>query len=302
MLEKITQRHPSRRAPKASSQPRYTVWRSAGYKSILMVFVLGIACPAAAQTMSMVVHPEFTADRAQGVYKPLRNYLEETTGFRIKLVTPRDYRVYWRKLKAGEKFDIAIDAPHLAAYRIRRFKYRPLVRAKSPTRFELITDMSVNSPDGLDDSRVVTMPSPSMGYALLTHLYKNPLQQPVVVSEALSWRDAVEIIFSGEAQGAMIPEWLAKRYPQLHSVYRSKVYPGTSITTHPDVSDKVRDTLRETLLHLHEVPTLRQVEVELNVERFEAASRSEYRGLSNLLNYTFGYKKDMVGVPSIKRR
>jgi len=265
----------------------------------LAILALLLANPGYTRELTMVVHPEFTADRAQGVYKPLRNYLRKSTGLSIRLVTPRDYRSYWRKLKSGQKFDIAIDAPHLAAYRIRRFHYRPLVRAQAPTRFELITNLAVTSPSELDDSRVVTMPSPSMGYALLTHLYTNPLQQPVVLSEALSWRDAVEIIFSGEVQGAMIPDWLAKRYPQLHAVHRSKAYPGTSITTQANLGEDTRKALREALLHLHEVPSLREVEVELNVEKFIASKRRDYRGLDKLLDYTFGYERDMKGIPKL---
>jgi ABC-type phosphate/phosphonate transport system substrate-binding protein len=251
-------------------------------------------------TLELVVHPEFNVQTAGAVYTPLIQYLHETTDLRFELITPRDYRDYWRMLQTGELAQVAIDHPHIAAYRMRLHGFDPLVRANEPTKFLLITNLMADTPEELADAAVSTMPSPSLGYAVLNNLYPNPLRQPTFVSEALSWRDAIEIVFGGDAQAAMVPDWLARRYPNLYPVYESDAMPGTTLTVSPEVSEEARTQLAEALLSFHENPALREVQVELNVEQFEPARRSEYAGVDELLSHAFGYRQSMEGVPPIE--
>lgn len=252
------------------------------------------------QRLDLIVHPEFTAETATAVYQPLLRYLRAETGLNFRLVTPRDYRDYWRMLQSGETHHIAIDHPHIAAYRIRRFGYEPLVRADEPTRFMLITSAMADTPEQITDEVISTMPSPSLGYAILTRIYPNPLQQPTFTSEALSWRDAVEIVFAGEAAAAIVPDWLAERYPNLYPIYESAQLPGTTLTTSPEVDQDVRTRLADALLKMHENPDLREVQVELNVERFEPARRGEYAAIDEYLAHAFGYRREISDFPPIE--
>ena len=81
------------------------------------------------------------------------------------------------------------------------------------------------SSEALVGHSIVTMPAPSLGYALLVEFYPNPVMQPDIMSTATSWHDAVDRVFANEVDAAIIPTALKNQYPNLTPVKTSPVPP-----------------------------------------------------------------------------
>lgn len=259
--------------------------------TVLAVLTLA-AAPGRAAEYTLMVEPIYTPDRAAEVYKPLVDYLDKATGHRFTLVTARNYHFFWRDVRLNTPVDFMIAEPHITDYRISRFGAVPLVRTAEKTRYSLLVSAELEDPtlDSLVGRSIVSMPSPSLGFALLVELYPNPVAQPNILSSASSWRDGVEIVFAGEADATIVPTWLQAQYPNLVPIMQSREFPGTALTASAGTDPAVRDAVRAALLTLHEDPALYEVLNELGISRFEPATAAEYRGSEAMLRGFFGYE------------
>lgn len=265
--------------------------RFSGLMAALALSLATAAATAADYTVS--VEPSYPPAQAEEVYKPLLDYLGKATGHNFALSVPRNYHLLWRDVRNNAKVDFAFEEAHLTDYRTRHFGFVPLARVAEETSYQVLAsaEYGENGLDGLVGYRLVSMPSPSLGYALLGELYRNPVSQPDVQSSAASWRDGVEMIFSGEAEAAMVPSYIAQLYPNLVSVHRTRAFPGTAFSASQSVPEDVRQAVRDALLKLHEDPELYPVLAELGASRFEATSAAEYRGHARMLSGFFGYRE-----------
>jgi ABC-type phosphate/phosphonate transport system substrate-binding protein len=261
-------------------------------KAALPILLLCSAIPAAAADFTLMVEPSYPPDQVQEVFRPLSEYLTRATGHRFNVVSPRNYHFYWRDLRRDVEADFVFEEAHFTEYRHRRFGFTPLARKLESTTYALLASPE-HGDDGLDGMvgrRIATMPSPSLGFALLAEFFKNPVSQPEFRSEASSWRDGVEMVFSGDAEGAMVPEHIARQYPNLIEVRRSRPFLGTTVSASPAVPDDVRRAVRDALLQMHEDESAYEVLAEIGATGFEAADIDEYRGAEDVLRGFFGYK------------
>lgn len=242
---------------------------------------------------NFAVEPTYTPERAREVYEPLINYLNRTTGHRFKLVTSRNYAVYWNDIRKRRDLHFVFDEAHFTDFRIQRFNYQPLVRSSVDSSYSLLTQDMVEEGNvqAFVARSLVTMPAPNLGFALLLEFFPNPMQQPDLRSLATSWRDTVEIVFAGEADAAMVPTWLRDQYPNLESVVTTREFPGPAVSAAPDVPEDVRKAVRDALLSLHEDQELYEVLNELGTPQFIEASSREYRGSEQMLKNFYGYNQ-----------
>lgn len=134
------------------------------------------------------------------------------------------------------------------------------------------------------------MPSPSLGFALLAEMFKNPVAQPDIRSEAASWKDGVEMVFAGEADAAMVQTYISDQYPNLVVVQRTRDFPGRALTAAPSVPTEVKQAVKDAMLKLHEDQSVYEVLVELGASKFEPATATEYAGSEQMLKGFFGYE------------
>ncbi len=263
-----------------------------GKYGIGLIATLFLSSSVYAATLRMVIQPDYNPDQSKEVYKPLADYLKTKTGHNITLVTPRNYHAFWREMRANTGSELVFEEAHFVDYRSTRFKYEPLVRTFERTSYTIIANEEVagSGLKGLIGKNVVTMPSPSLGYALLTEMYPNPISQPNILSIAQSWRDGVEIVFAGEADAAVIPTWLKDQYPNLIPIQTSRELTGAAISASATLDPKIKIQIRDALLTLHEDANFFSVLNELGVTKFELASASEYVGDERTLRNFFGYK------------
>jgi ABC-type phosphate/phosphonate transport system substrate-binding protein len=260
----------------------------------VLLLLLGSAVAARADQFTLQVEPAFPPDQVQEIYKPLADYLAKATGHQFQIVSPRNYHFYWRDLRKNVPVDFVFEDAHFTEYRALRFGYTPLARKVEATQYVLLADPQYGERGlaGLVGRRVVTMPSPSLGFALLAESFKNPVSQPEFRSEASSWRDGVEMVFAGDAEAAIVPEHIARQYPNLIEVTRSREFPGTILSAGPDVPEDVRKAVQDALLTIHEDETAYNVLVEIGASAFRPASAEDYKGAERILNGFFGFQAE----------
>jgi len=256
-----------------------------------LLLAAAYSMPASAANYTVSVEPNYPPDQARQVYQPMLAYLDKTTGQHFVLKTYANYHVYWRDLRAAVPTDFAFEEAHFTDYRINRQKFTPLVRVADPTKFTLLVDNSMvaGGVNGLIGRRIVSMSAPSLGYLLLGELYKNPIAQPEIQSVAATWKDGVEMVFSGETDGAMVPNYIATTYPNLVPLSESREFMGRALSASPTVPADVRKAVTQAMLVLHKDNSLYDVINELGATQFVPASAAEYAGSERLLRDVFGY-------------
>jgi len=244
--------------------------------------------------INLVVEPIHNPERSRAVHKPLLAYLRDATGLDIKLVTPESFHSYWIALRERDDYDLVYDAPHITDFLIEQRDYVPLVKTTNPTSFTLVAGYTLKEPtlDAVFGRTVVSMSAPSMGYMLLMSFFPNPLRQPAINSAAQSWEDAVQMVFDQQADAAMLPTWMAKRYPQLVPIKQSAEYPGKAFSASPSVSEADRQAITKALLALNESDLMSDIRVEMEVDGFEPASPGDFEGDMDLLRNLFGFSFD----------
>ncbi len=257
----------------------------------IAVLALCFTCEAVADTYRFSIEPEYRRQQAEEVYAPLMAYLSRTTGHDFVLHVPANYHVLWRDIRNNAPIDFVFEDAPFTDYRARRFGYQPLAAVATPTVFSLIAlpETAERGLEGLVGYRVVSMPAPSLGYAVLGTLFSNPIAQPEVLSEAASWRDGVEMVFAGEAEAAMVPNYIAELYHNLALMRESPSFPPRAVSAAPTVPDEVERAVREALLRMHEDDELYTALNEIGALRFEPASAADYRGRQTMLSGFFGY-------------
>ena len=263
-----------------------------GVLSIVGLCLLLAAPTAQAADYTFAVEPSYRPERAVEIYKPLLDYLDKATGQHFVLVTSRNYHFYWRDIHGVNKTAFALDEAHFADYRIVHDKYVPLVRAAEPTSYSLVTSdpaLGGKGPQQLVGHSIITMPSPSLGYVLLLEMYSNPVSQPDIRSTAGAWRDAIDSVFGGDDDGAIIPTWLKNQYPNLVTVKTSRQFAGTCVTAGADVPDEIRQKVRDALLKLDADEETAKLLIELGVSKFVPATPKDYEGNEKLLKAYIGY-------------
>lgn len=239
--------------------------------------------------LELLVNPEYPPAQARLVFQPLVDYLNDVTGLEITLAVDRNFHRYWLNARRNEAPPLVLEDAHMAAWRMINFDYRPLVASATPKTFSLLTTGAL-ADDSLDDfigRRISSLPSPSLGYLVLADWFDNPLQQPLILSTATSWLDAVEMVFSAEVDAAIAPNNLVARYPNLYPVETSSEFPGLTLSVSPDVPADVRQTLIDAMTALHEDETHHAALFELDIDRFVAVDPESYEGLEEWLSTVF---------------
>lgn len=247
---------------------------------------------SAAATYTLSVEPSYTPERAVEVYRPLLSYLKKVTGHDFVLKTTKNYHSYWSDLRGDKLGDFVFDDAHFTDYRSERYGYVPLVKTLASASYKLVSqnDVPDNDPQQLVGKSIMSMPAPSMGFAFLIELFPNPMQQPDIRSTASSWLDCIEQVFSGDAEAAMVPSYIADLYPNLLVVSSSREMPGAAVSASSKVPADVQAAVLEALLAIHEDEDAFAATSELGITQFVPASASDFVGSEQILRGFFGYK------------
>ena len=253
---------------------------------------------AVAATYTLTVEPNYPPAQAQEVYKPLLAYLSKSTGQTFVLKIAPNYHVHWRDMRGKSKVDFTFEEAHFTDYRAKRQRMIPLVRVVEPTKYTLLIsdEMASGGAQGLIGHRITSMSSPSLGYLLLGETYRNPIAQPEILSFAANLKDGVEMIFSGESDGAMVPSYIADQFSNLQPAMVTRELPGRALSAHETVPADIRNKVKTAMLKLHLDNNLFDIISELGTEKFVPTNAATYAGSESVLTAAYGY-----AVPSYQK-
>ncbi len=251
---------------------------------VCVLFILSYQTQS--QTINLTVEAIYPPQQAEFVYQPLADWLAQKTGFAVEINSADNYYFYWRDAKAQNP-DFTLDAPHVAAYRIIEKNYQPILRVAADQRYYLVTnqdlDLTQDIGKQLVGKRVITFPSPNIGSLLYDQWFTDLFLQPKKVVTALSWKDVINQVFSGEAEAAIIPEYLYQLYPNLLVLKESKPFPGQIFLASPTVSSNIKTSVIKALNEINDSDEAYQILTELNAEQLVPVDVKDYQGLEDLL-------------------
>ncbi len=266
-----------------------TASRIKNYQPFLWVVLFLVAPFCVAETYSLVVEPTYPVKQGKQVYEPLRNWLSQKTGYTIEIVVDRNYYSYWRNAQSEKMPDFTFDAPHIASYRMHNNGYTAIATTIEPQFFHLIALDEPKKGQSVEDfmtsKKIIMLPSPSLATVFYSEWFTDLFSSPKKDIRALSWQEAVEIVFDGMADAAIVPDWIYKLYPNFASLKKSKKLPGTTFLASPKVPDNVVQVMQKALLSLVDDEAAYDVLVELNTEGFKIPDTQSYKDLYKLLDY-----------------
>lgn len=239
-----------------------------------------------AQTINLTVEAIYPHQQAAFVYQPLADWLAQKTGFSVNIESADNYYFYWRDAKTNNP-DFTLDAPHIGAYRITEKNYEPILRIAADQKYYLVTNQNIDLTKDIGrhlvGQRVITFPSPNLGSLLYDRWFTDLFLQPQKVVTALSWKDVINQVFSGEAEAAIIPQYLYELYPNLLVLKESKPFPGQVFLASPTVSPSIKSSVIKALNEINESDEAYQILTELNAEQLKPVDIKDYQGLEKLL-------------------
>lgn len=213
----------------------------------------------AALSLAAPVHAELTLSGSPSSqdqieldkrYIKLAAQLTETLGEPVRYVAPINEIGYAQDIRKG-RYDILLDGPHLAAWRIAKGLHKPVVQSDVPLTFLIVapaSNKSIHSPEQLIGKHVCVQPSPNLSNMMFMSLYPNPLQLPSVrVTEG--YNPIAQKVLTGECSAGVLTTTFYENtldkdaQNQLRVIYNTRPLPGHVLT----VSNKMSDTKREAL-------------------------------------------------------
>lgn len=261
----------------------------------LAITISLVSAGATAADFKFAIEPHYNPQRSAEIFKPFSDHLNKALrplNHTVTFVYPRNFHFFWRDVRQNAPADFMMADAHLTDYRAKRFQFEPFVKTIENTSYAVLAmdDVAAKGTKGLVGARVVTMPSPSMGFALLAEIWPDPVRQPNVMSTAASWRDGVEIVFAGEAEAGIVPSIVKDEYPNLVVITTTREFPGAAISAAPGVDPAVKQAVKDALLKMHEDQDGYAALNELRISQFVETNAAEYDGSDELLKTFFGYK------------
>lgn len=252
-------------------------------KKLIIISVILIFCTTSktyADKFTLVIEPTFPVEQGIQVYEPLRLWLNKKTGHQFEIIIDNNYYFYWRNANGTREPDFTFDAPHIAAFRAKKKNYNVVATTVEKLSYHLI---SLNEPangqtveEYMVGKKIVMLPNPSLASVYFTNWFTDLFAAPKKDVTALSWQEAVEIVFDGSAEAAIVPNWMFDLYPNFASLKESKKVPGSTFMSSSNVPQDVVSSFQNALLSLQDDEAAFDVLVELNTEGFIKSDNASY--------------------------
>jgi len=176
--------------------------------------------------------------------------LTDILGEPVRYVAPINEMLYGQQVRKGA-YDILIDNPVLAAWRINKGMHKPVAVINAPSTYLVIvpaTDSSTKSPEQLIGKAVCVQSSPSVANLMFMNLYPNPIQTPNLrIVDA--HKTIAEKVLDGSCRAGVVSvaffenvlEQNAQK--QLRVIYNTRPLLGNAMTVSSKVSEEKRKAL-----------------------------------------------------------
>lgn len=209
-----------------------------------------LSLPAQAELIFSTPPAQDKADTT-ALFTELASQLAEILDEPVRYVAPAyGMSDYGKHVRKGD-YDILLDGPQFAAWRIAKGMHKPVAQSDTQLSFLVVvptTDTKTNSPEQLVNKTVCLQPSPNLSNLMFMSLYRDPFQLPDV-RMVEGFKPIVDKVIEGTCSAGVIPAALYDKtldkdtQNKLRIVYNTRPLPGLTLT----VSNKVSDAKREDL-------------------------------------------------------
>lgn len=258
--------------------------------TLVALAALIVSPVAHAETYYLAVPPFMDRDQGEAQFGELARYLSAKTGQDIQARSSANPIAFWESVKRGD-FDLVLDGPHLADYRVQRLDHHVIAKVKGLLSFTLVMrpDNAVFEADELIGRKVAITPAPSLCAVQIEGFYPNIMRRPELV-EVSSHEVALFKLRSGEVDAAFIPTPLTAQNPELVLVAQSEQVPHSAMTAGPRVPARMQSQIRAALVDAqNDREGARVLEVMNVYSGFENASDEMYASYSNMLTGIWAY-------------
>lgn len=231
--------------------------------SVVVRFVVAFlftahAFGAGAQQQEVVfgVYPYLTPTQIVEQFAPLRQYLAETLGRPVTMVSAPDFPAFIERTKKGE-YDLAFTAPHMGRLAEKRDGYRHLAQ----TGYQIVVvvlarrDGGIASLDDLRGGSIAVGSRNSMTWQIVVEALKKRGLAPgkdIRLVETASFSNVMQAVLHGEATAAGTGTLLwdtasDEQRRTLRAIYRSAPVPGFLLMAGPRLDEAEQRKLREAL-------------------------------------------------------
>lgn len=246
--------------------------------------------PASALTsLRFAVQPLFSEERAQQIFRPLADFIQDATGMSCEIITFPNFISYWTTTKKGGAYDVVLDPAHFTDYRDKHQGFIPLAKQPGTLTFSLVVgeDSLVFDAEELIGKKIATLGPPSIGGVSLDDIFDNPVRQPLIV-EADNAEQALDKLLAGEVDAAILPTPIVSQRMSgeggINVVLTTDPVPSIALSVSPEVPVQARDALKKALVNADKTETGKQMLEKTKLGPFEPADASVYDGYATLLD------------------
>lgn len=268
--------------------------RFLGTRIIRVMLILFISNNVLAQTLVLSAPPRESVSEGHKLYGPLADHLGKLLGVEVEYTHAKHWLRYQSDIKK-RKYDFVFDGPHLASWRIKHLKHKPLVKLPGTLGFYIITladNKKVNTPEDLVYKRVCAIPPPNLTSVILLQRLNDPVREPIINSVKGGMGKIFKALLDGECEGAVIRNVLYDKKltdeerAKVRIIYTSPELPNQVLTVSDRVSEEDQKKIIASLLTGDGMKIMSPIAKRFggkDVTSFVKVSPSEYNGYFSFL-------------------
>jgi len=271
--------------------------------TIRIVTILTLAfltCSNALADLIFSAPPRGSEAEERATYEPLVQAISKAINEKVTYVYPRNFIQYSVNMQKGH-YDIVFDGPHFSEWRKVNLHHTILVNLPEHLQFLVVTPkgrIHVNTLHDLVYEKICAQVTPQLGTLMLLQNYYNRATEPRM--HLVRGEDKVFTDFAnGKCTAAVLRDktyykMTAAERADYKIIYESPIAPNDAITA----DDKVTLAQRKKLVAFLTNPEAMKVAAPIfrrfsrNAVAFNVAKPSEFRGLDQLLQLSFGWGGD----------
>ncbi len=223
---------------------------------ILFVLLAGSSVTVYSSEFIFTAAPRESPEKGQKLYGPVTRFISKVTGKTVKYY----HAGYWLRYQSDIKkfkYDFVLDGPHLASWRIKNIRHKPLIKLPGHLQFYMLArknDKKIKLPEDLIYKRVCVIPPPNLTAVILLQRLNDPVREPFIVGVKGGMKKLVEKLIKGDCSGTVVRAdyYNNKMSDDIKSkvkiIYTSEKLPNQVITVSDRVTEEERQLITDALL------------------------------------------------------
>lgn len=260
---------------------------------VVSILLLLLSHSVLADELIMSAAPRESVANGHKLYDPIAAHMSKILGVKVSYKHPRHWLRYQSDIKK-QNYDIVLDGPHLASWRIKYIEHHALIKLPGTLAFHIIAqadNKAINHADELVYKKVCAIAPPNLTSVVLLQRLNDPVREPVIHSVKGGMKGIYKNLMNKKCVAAVVrTDFYNKKLTDeqrkgLKILYTSPDLPNQVITTSNKISAEDRQALITTFTQGNGVTTMAPVVKRFagkDVKAFIPAKEGEYNGY-----YTF---------------